>query len=75
MAQMSNVDEKKEENENENDVDITCKASVTITKTYKLPLAKLSVSGSINESCDKLEQVVQRAIIFVIDRSYSMVCA
>ena len=41
----------------------------------KIPLAKLTVSGTINESTNDLDanKVVQRAIIFVIDRSYSMV--
>ena len=50
-------------------------ANVPVCRGYKLPLAKLTVSGTINESTNDLNasnKVVQRAIIFVIDRSYSM---
>lgn len=72
VPKQENMEEKKEENEI--DSDITVKATMTITKGYKLPLAKLTVSGSINnESEDNANRIVQRAIIFVIDRSGSMV--
>eukprot|EP01084_Bolivina_argentea_P251175 421162_1 len=53
---------------------LAVEAKVTITRAYKLPLAKLRVAGTLNESTlgSNSNRIVQRAIIFVIDRSYSM---
>ena len=68
-----NMEENKSD-EKQMETDLSAKATLTITnaKAYKLPLAKLTVSGSVGEEDDE-HKVVQRAIIFVIDRSYSMV--
>eukprot|EP01083_Nonionella_stella_P013772 38730_1 len=51
------------------------RANVTVTRAYQLPMAKLTVSGTLDESVmdSKENTVIRRAIIFVIDRSYSMV--
>eukprot|EP01084_Bolivina_argentea_P202739 346336_1 len=62
--------------QSEPSTDLNVSATITVTKGYKLPLAKLTLCGSINPFTDehesKTNQIVQRAIIFVIDRSYSM---
>ena len=67
-------DEKKQE---EVDTDFDVKAKVIINKHYKkynLPLTKLMVSGRIKESDqNEANKVVQRAVLFLIDRSGSMV--
>eukprot|EP01084_Bolivina_argentea_P251173 421158_1 len=63
-------DEKKEETT----LNLNVNASITITRGYKLPLAKLKIDGTINDDqkVDNANTIVQRAIVFVIDRSYSM---
>ena len=63
-------EEKKREDE---EPSLNVEASLTINRGYKLPLAKLSVSGSIQENEDQMSSVVQRSVLFVIDRSGSMV--
>ena len=67
-------DEKKHE---EVDTNFDVKAKVIINKHYKkynLPLTKLMVSGRIKESDqNEANKVVQRAVLFLIDRSGSMV--
>ena len=66
-------DEKKHE---EAEAEFNLQAQVTINKGYTLPLAKLSVSGTIqaNDDADASDKVVQRSVLFLIDRSGSMVC-
>lgn len=65
------VEETKRDDEEPN---FNVSASLTINNGYKLPLAKLSVSGSIEQTDeDNMKAVVQRSVIFVIDRSSSMV--
>lgn len=67
-------DDKKVCGKEESKLDLNVTATCRISRGYKLPLAKLTVSGSIDETIDDsiANKVVQRAIIFVIDRSYSM---
>ena len=68
------ANERKEEKYEAADV-LNIEAKVTITRAYKLPLAKLTVSGTINQSdemSNNANKIAQRAIVFVIDRSYSM---
>ena len=63
--------EKKQEG---TDVQYDLKAQVTINKGYTLPAAKLCVSGTINQDEEKeLDKIVQRSVLFLIDRSGSMV--
>ena len=68
-------DDKKICGKEESKLDLNVTATCRVSRGYKLPLAKLTVSGTINESTNHsiANKVVQRAIIFVIDRSYSMV--
>ena len=52
------------------------KANMTLSTALKLPMVKLTVSGKLRNSsvADGPEKAIQRAIVFVIDRSGSMVC-
>ena len=64
------VDEKKQESA---PPEFNCEANVTISRGFKLPLCKLTVSGTIDSSTtDTTTKIIQRAIVFVIDRSGSM---
>lgn len=67
-------DDKKVSKEEQSKINLNATANVRVSRgAYELPLAKLTVSGTINESEDSnANKVVQRAIIFVIDRSGSM---
>ncbi len=47
-------------------------ATITVARGYGLPLAKLTVKGNVADLGHKLEKIPQRAIVFLIDRSYSM---
>ena len=75
MAEQLIQDENKREEDAERQFDVT--AQVTINKGYRLPLTKLSLSGTVrrNQDEDASTQIVQRSILFVIDRSGSMVSA
>ena len=54
---------------------IDMKAHINISRSHKLPMAKLTVSGKLkNFSVDGGDKkAAQRAIVFVVDRSGSMV--
>ena len=50
------------------------RARMTINKGFALPMTKLSVSGTIRADDDEKGSQTQRSVLFVIDRSGSMVC-
>ena len=58
----------------DDNMNLNATASVRVSRGYNLPLAKLTVSGTINDSINdsNANKIVQRAVIFVVDRSYSM---
>jgi len=65
-------DDEKKQGDEEMNVDV--RARLTINRGYKLPLSKLSVTGRIQEENeeDSSSRIVQRSVIFVVDRSGSM---
>ena len=71
MAELPSQDEKKREDAVDCQLDMS--AQVTMNKDYRLPFTKLSLSGTVLSNPDESTQIVRRSILFVIDKSGSMV--